>query len=71
MQNLSSLFHTDVEDSTLLKNITLGKPECEFILEAKEAVRKQLREGLPALMKEAGYEAEAVSASSSAVVYAT
>jgi hypothetical protein len=61
MQNLSSLFHTDVEDSTLLKNITLGKPECEFILEAKEAVRKQLRVGLPALMKEAGYEAEAVS----------
>ena len=60
MQNLSSLFHTDVEDSTLLKNITLGKPECEFILEAKEAVRKQLRVGLPALMKEAGYEAEAV-----------
>lgn len=60
MQNLSSLFHTEVEDSTLLKNITLAEAECEFILEAKEAVRKQLRFGLPALMKEAGYEAEAV-----------
>ena len=60
MQNLSSLFYTEVEDSTLLKNITLGDAECEFILEAKEAVRKQLRVGLPALIKAAGYEAEAV-----------
>ncbi|MBI2726195.1 MAG: hypothetical protein HYX42_08095 [Polaromonas sp.] len=60
MLNLSPLFHTEVEDSTLLKNITLGDAECEFILEAKEAVRKQLRVGLPRLMKEAGYEKEAV-----------
>lgn len=60
MLNLSALFHTEVEDSNLLKNITLGDAECEFILEAKEAVRKQLRIGLPRLMKEAGYEKEAV-----------
>lgn len=60
MLNLSPLFHTEVEDSTLLKNITLGDAEYEFILEAKEAVRKQLRVGLPRLMKEAGYEKEAV-----------
>lgn len=60
MLNLSSLFNTDVEDSTLLKNITLGDAECEFILEAKGAIRKQLRVGLPQLMKEAGYEKEAV-----------
>ncbi|WP_033464569.1 CBASS cGAMP synthase [Bordetella bronchiseptica] len=60
MLNLSSLFHAGVEDPTLLINITLSDHRCALILEAKEAIRTQLRTGLPAVLKEIGHPGAAV-----------
>lgn len=60
MLNLSSLFYSGVEQPTLLDNITLSDRRCEFILEAKEAIRAQLRTGLPAVLKELGHPGAAV-----------
>lgn len=60
MLNLSNLFYSGVEQSTLLENVTLPEHRCEFIAEAKEAVRKQLRTALPIVLRELGHEAAAV-----------
>ena len=60
MLNLSSLFYSGVEQPTLLDNITLSDQRCGFILEAKEAIRTQLRTGLPAVLKELGHPGAAV-----------
>lgn len=55
MLNLSALFYSGVEQSTLLENVTLSTAHCEFIVEAKEAVRNQLRTGLPQVLRELGH----------------
>lgn len=60
MLNLSSLFHSGVEQPTLLQNITLSERRCAVIVEAKEAVRNQLREALPVVLRKLGYEGVAV-----------
>lgn len=60
MLNLSSLFYSGVEQPTLLDNITLSARRCDFIVEAKEAVRKQLRTALPTVLREIGHEGVAV-----------
>lgn len=60
MLNLSSLFYSGVDQPTLLDNITLSDRRCEFILEAKESIRAQLRTGLPAILKELGHPGSAV-----------
>jgi hypothetical protein len=60
MLNLSSLFYSNVEQSTLLENITLSTGRSEFISEAKEAIRNQLRTGLPQVMRELGHPDAAV-----------
>lgn len=60
MLNLSSLFYSGVEQPTLLDNVTLSARRCDFIVEAKEAVRKQLRTALPAVLRELGHEGVAV-----------
>lgn len=60
MLNLSSLFYSNVEQSTLLGNITLSTARSEFISEAKEAIRNQLRTGLPQVMRELGHPGAAV-----------
>jgi hypothetical protein len=56
MLNLSSLFHSGTEQPTLLDNITLLDPQRAVIVEAKEAVRNELRKGLPAAMRALGLE---------------
>jgi hypothetical protein len=60
MLNLSPLFYSGVEQPTLLDNVTLSTRRCDFIVEAKEAVREQLRTALPAVLRELGYEGVAV-----------
>ncbi|MBB2931282.1 CBASS cGAMP synthase [Paraburkholderia silvatlantica] len=55
MLNLSSLFHSTVEDSTLLSNIELTLQERSFIAEAKSAVRICLRENLMQVLHNHGY----------------
>lgn len=45
---------------TLLSNISLSDQHREFISEAKDAIRAQLRTGLPAVLKELGHSASAV-----------
>jgi hypothetical protein len=60
MLNLSSLFYSGVEQPTLLESITLSTRHCEVILEAKEAVRTQLRTALPAILTELGHPGSAV-----------
>ncbi|PLZ02817.1 hypothetical protein CY652_07780 [Burkholderia sp. WAC0059] len=55
MLNLSSLFHSTVEDSTLLSNIELTLQERSFIAEAKSAVRICLRENLMRVLRNHGY----------------
>ncbi|WP_261545867.1 CBASS cGAMP synthase [Burkholderia multivorans] len=55
MLNLSSLFHSTVEDSTLLSNIELTLQERSFIAEAKSAVRICLRENLMQVLRNHGY----------------
>ena len=60
MLNLSALFYSGVEQSTLLENVTLSTAHCEFIVEAKEAVRNQLRTGLPQVLRELGHPGAAV-----------
>nr|WP_315231855.1 CBASS cGAMP synthase [uncultured Albidiferax sp.] len=60
MLNLSSLFHSSVDQPTLLDNITLSQERCDFIFEAKEAVRNQLRNGLAAALRALGHDADAV-----------
>ncbi|MGN3966697.1 CBASS cGAMP synthase [Burkholderia gladioli] len=55
MLNLSSLFHSTVEDSTLLLNIELTPKEQSFIAEAKSAVRLCLRENLMQVLRNHGY----------------
>ncbi len=60
MLNLSSLFYSNVEQSTLLENITLSTARSEFISEAKEVIRNQLRTGLPQVMRELGHPGAAV-----------
>ncbi|CAM2172844.1 Cyclic GMP-AMP synthase [Paraburkholderia sacchari] len=55
MLNLSSLFHSTVEDSTLLSNIELTLQERSFIAEAKSAVRICLRENLMQVLRDHGY----------------
>lgn len=60
MLNLSPLFYSGVEQPTLLENVTLSVRRCEYIAEAKEAVRKQLRTALFTALRELGYEGAAV-----------
>lgn len=60
MLNLSSLFFSGVEESTLLENIALTQAQCDVIVEAKEAVREQLRKGLAAALRELGHTGEPV-----------
>ncbi|WP_261540328.1 CBASS cGAMP synthase [Burkholderia multivorans] len=60
MLNLSSLFHSTVEDSTLLSNIELTLQERSFIAEAKSAVRICLRENLMQVLRNHGYTGPAV-----------
>lgn len=60
MLNLSSLFYSGVEQPTMLESITLSTARCEFIAEAKEAVRNQLRTGLPEVMRALGHPSAAV-----------
>lgn len=60
MLNLSSLFFSGVEAPTLLQNITLSQAHCDVIVEAKEAVREQLRNQLPATLRELGHPGELV-----------
>lgn len=60
MLNLGTLFYSGVEQPTFLDNITLSQPQCDFILEAKEAVRKQLRGGLATALQALGHAGESV-----------
>lgn len=60
MLNLSSLFYSNVEQPTLLDNITLSDRRREAIQEAKEAIRNQLRTQLPVVMTELGQSSAAV-----------
>lgn len=60
MLNLSSLFFSGVEQPTLLEDVTLSLRRRDFIAQAKEAVREQLRKALPVVMRNLGHEAEAV-----------
>ena len=60
MLNLSSLFYSGVEQPTLLDNITLSQGECDVIVEAKEAVRAQLRSGLAEALHQLGHTGERV-----------
>lgn len=60
MLNLSSLLYSGVEQPTLLENITLSPAQCDVIVEAKEAVREQLRKGLAAALRELGHTGEPV-----------
>ncbi|HIH2748581.1 hypothetical protein L3V59_40040 [Burkholderia aenigmatica] len=60
MLNLSSLFHSTVEDSTLLSNIELTPRDQSFIAEAKSAVRICLRENLMQVLRDRGYSGPTV-----------
>jgi hypothetical protein len=60
MLNLSSLFYSGAEQPTLLDNVTLSQAQCDVIVEAKEAVREQLRKGLAAALRELGHTGEPV-----------
>lgn len=60
MINLSSLFHTEVEDQpNLLTALELTEQDRLFILQAQTEVRNALREGIPKLYREAGNQGEA------------
>lgn len=60
MLNLSSLFYSGVEQPTFLDNITLTQSQCDVIVEAKEAVRQQLRDGLATALQALGHAGEKV-----------
>ncbi|MDI1270548.1 MAG: CBASS cGAMP synthase [Polaromonas sp.] len=60
MLNLSSLFYSGVEQPTFLDNITLTQAQCDVIVEAKEAVRQQLRDGLATALQALGHAGEKV-----------
>lgn len=55
MLNLSPLFHSTVENPTLLENLNLSEAQRTFIAEAKNAVRMCLRENLMKVLEEHGY----------------
>jgi hypothetical protein len=60
MLNLSSLFHSTVEASTLLANMDLSDSQRAFIAEAKAAVRTCLRQELLKVLRAHGYTGPAV-----------
>ena len=60
MLNLHSLFHSSVEQPTLLGRLDLNTSRREFIAQAKTEVRDCLRERLPIVLKEQGYTGQAV-----------
>lgn len=55
MLNLSSLFHSSVEQPTLLDQLDLTTVRREYIAQAKTEVRNCLRERLPIVLQEQGY----------------
>jgi hypothetical protein len=60
MLNLSTLFYSGVEQPTYLENSTLTQAQCDVIVEAKEAVRQQLRDGLTTALQALGHAGESV-----------
>lgn len=60
MLNLSPLFYSGTEQPTFLDNITLNKMQRDFIEEAKEAVRQQLRDSLNTALQVLGHAGESV-----------
>lgn len=61
MLNLSSLFYSTAESPTLLGNLDLTAAAEQDIQEAKQLIRQCLRDGLPAVLKAAGYTGPSVS----------
>lgn len=55
MLNLHSLFHSSVEQPTLLERLELTSRQRDFISQAKTEVRNSLRERLPVVLHEHGY----------------
>lgn len=56
MLNLHSLFHSTVEQPTLLERLELTPMQRDFIAQAKTKVRNCLRERLPVVLQEHGYD---------------
>ena len=55
MLNLSSLFHSSVEQPTLLERLDLSTMRREYIAQAKTEVRDCLRGRVPIVLREQGY----------------
>jgi hypothetical protein len=55
MLNLSSLFHSSVEQPTLLEELDLTEAQLAIVSEARTAIRNCLRENLPKALGKAGH----------------